>query len=274
VTAALTVTLPGGVVMPMLGLGVFGLGQDHTVEAVERAIELGYRAIDTASIYGNEAAVAEGVRRSGIPRSELFLTTKLWNDAHRRSAATRAFESSLAALGTDYVDLYLIHWPVSGQGLFLEAWESLEGFADSGRARAIGVSNFSPPQLAEIIDLGGRIPAVNQIELHPFHARRSEQELDRALGVLLQAWSPFARGAVFRDPALRSAAAERGVTVAALVLRWLIDLGIPAVPRSWHPGRLAQNLDAENLELLPFERDLLDSLDTGTLVAPEYYANA
>jgi 2,5-diketo-D-gluconate reductase A len=257
--------------MPVVGLGVFDMDDDTTAQTVATAIELGYRSIDTAAIYGNERGVGEGIRRSGIARDELFVTTKLWIDAHDKAEAVRAAEQSLDRLGLDHVDLYLIHWPHSAAGRHREAWRGLEAAKRSGLTRHIGVSNFSPAQLADLVQLGGEVPAVNQIELHPFHTRRLERAAHEALGIVTESWSPLARGRVFGDPTLQRIAAAHGVSVARVVLRWHVQSGFVTVPKSSDAGRLAENLDVFSFSLDAAEVAAIDALDRGEHIEPDYY---
>jgi 2,5-diketo-D-gluconate reductase A len=257
--------------MPLIGLGVFDMDDETTARIVSAAIGLGYRSIDTAAIYGNEAGVGEGIRRSGIDRSELFVTTKLWIDAHDEVAAVRAAEQSLERLGLEHVDLYLIHWPYSAGGRHRDAWRGLEAVKRSGLARAIGVSNFSPQQLDDLVALGGEIPVVNQIEVHPFHIRSAERAAHDELGIVTESWSPLARGRVFAEPMLARIAAKHDVSVAQAVLRWHVQSGLVTVPKSADPTRLAENLDVFDFSLDDDDMSAIDGLDRGEHIEPDYY---
>lgn len=257
--------------MPVLGLGVFDMDDDATARTVATGIEIGYRSIDTAAIYGNERGVGEGIRRSGIARDELFITTKLWIDAHGEEEAVRAAEQSLERLGLEYVDLYLVHWPHSAAGRHREAWRGLEAAKRAGLARRIGVSNFSPAQLADLVQLGGEVPVVNQIELHPFHTRRLERAAHEVLGIVTESWSPLARGRVFGDPTLARIAAAHGVSVARVVLRWHVQSGWVTVPKTADPERLAENLNVFSFALDPADMAAIDALDRGEHIEPDYY---
>jgi 2,5-diketo-D-gluconate reductase A len=269
-----SVTLNDGHSMPILGLGVFALDHESTARAVASALEQGYRCIDTAAVYGNEAGVGEGIRRAGIPRDELFVTTKLWNDDHASDRSGDALARSLDALGLERVDLYLIHWPHSDQGRYLEAWTALEGMREAGSARSIGVSNFSPAQIAEVTALGGTVPAVNQIESHPFWARTEEVDAHLALGIISQAWSPLARGAVFADPWLGTVAAEVGASVAQVALAWNLRRGVSVIPKASSPARIAENLAALDVVLSPDQAAAVGALDRGQQVESGYYVNS
>jgi 2,5-diketo-D-gluconate reductase A len=257
--------------MPQLGLGVFDMDDETTARIVSTAIELGYRSIDTAAVYGNERGVGEGIRRSGIDRDELFVTTKLWIDAHDEVAAVRACEQSLERLGLERVDLYLIHWPYSAGGRHRDAWRGLEAAKRAGLASDIGVSNFSPAQLDDLVALGGELPVVNQIELHPFHTRSAERAAHAALGIVTESWSPLARGRVFRDPELHRIAAKHDVTVAQAVLRWHVQSGFVTVPKSAVAARLAENLDVFAFTLDADDMASIEALDRGEHIEPDYY---
>jgi 2,5-diketo-D-gluconate reductase A len=257
--------------MPLIGLGVFDMDDETTARIVSTAIGLGYRSIDTAAIYGNEAGVGEGIRRSGIDRSELFVTTKLWIDSHDEVAAVRAAEQSLERLGLEHVDLYLIHWPYSAGGRHRDAWRGLEAAKRAGLVRAIGVSNFSPEQLDDLVALGGDVPVVNQIEVHPFHTRTAERAAHDALGIVTESWSPLARGRVFSEPELARIAAKHDVSVAQAVLRWHVQSGLVTVPKSADPARLAENLDVFGFTLDEDDIAAIDVLDRGEHIEPDYY---
>jgi 2,5-diketo-D-gluconate reductase A len=257
--------------MPEVGLGVFDMDAETTAAVVCTAIELGYRSIDTASIYGNEWGVGEGIRRSGIDRSELFVATKLWIDAHGESEAVAAATASVDRLGLDYVDLYLVHWPYSAGGRHRDAWRGLEAAKRAGIARAIGVSNFSPRQLDDLVELGGEVPAINQIELHPLNTRVAERAHHEKLGIMTESWSPLARGRVFGDRTLDSIAAKNGVSVARVVIRWHVQHGFTTVPKSTNRDRLAENIDVFSFALSDADMALIDSLDRSETIEPDYY---
>jgi 2,5-diketo-D-gluconate reductase A len=259
----LTTTLNNGVQMPLLGFGVFQVPDGIECErAVRTALEVGYRSIDTAAAYGNEEAVGRAVRRSGVPREEVFVTTKLWvQDASEQGAAS-AFDASLAKLGLDYVDLYLIHQPF---GDYYGAWRVLERLLLQGRARAIGVSNFYPDRLVDLIAHNEVVPAVNQIEVHPFFQRSDYQALMAAHGVQIESWGPFAEGrnSLFTNPVLAGVAAAHGKSVAQVVLRWLTQRGVVAIPKSVRPERIAENFDSLDFTLTEEEMAAIATLETG-----------
>jgi 2,5-diketo-D-gluconate reductase A len=264
-----TVTLNNGVVMPQLGFGVWQVPDDEAQPAVETAIAAGYRSIDTAKLYHNEEGVGRAVRASGVPRSELFITTKLWNDEHDYDRALRAFDASLDRLGMDYVDLYLIHWPVPKQDKFRDAWKALEKVYAEGRAKAVGVSNFTTANLTRLMESSSVVPAVNQIELHP---RLSQPEL-RAFhaehGIATEAWSPLGQGQLIGDPVVAKVAAAHGRTPAQAILRWHLQLGVVVIPKSVTPSRIAENFDVFGFELDDTEMDAISGLDMRGRIGPD-----
>ena len=237
-----SVTLNNGVEMPILGFGVYQIPPEDTEQAVATALEVGYRLIDTAASYGNEEAVGRAVRSSGIPRDELFVTTKLWIQNPGEANAKAAFERSLERLGLDHVDLYLIHQPL---GDYYSFWRAMEQVHADGLARAIGVANFYPDRLVDLIEHNDVTPAVDQIEINPFFQRHADQEVMRSHGVQLESWGGFAEGRnnLFTDPTLTAIGAAHGKSVAQVVLRWLIQRGIVAIPKSVRRERMEQNLD-------------------------------
>ena len=258
-----TVTLNNGVEMPILGFGVYQVPPDQTEAAVSQALEAGYRSLDTAAAYENEDAVGRAVRQSGIPRSELFITTKLWIQDNGDATTMRAFETSLQNLGTEYVDLYLIHQPY---GDVYGEWRVMEQIFNDGAARAIGVSNFSSDRLLDLIMHNAVTPAVNQIETNPYFQRAVESQLMRDRGVVHESWAPFAEGKnnLFGDPTLSAVAEAHGKSIAQVVLRWLIQRRIVVIPKSVRPDRMAENLDVFDFELSPQEMASIADLDTGT----------
>jgi diketogulonate reductase-like aldo/keto reductase len=263
------VTLNNGIRMPQLGFGVYKVPEDETQDVVASALEAGYRSIDTAALYRNEAGTGRAIAESGIPREELFVTTKLWNTDHGHDAALRAFDTSLSKLGLDYVDLYLIHWPLPARDLYVETWRALEKIHAEGRARAIGVSNFQPEHLRRLTEQTGTVPAVNQIELHPRLQQRELREFDAGLGIATEAWSPLGRGnGVLEDPAVTSIAERRGRTPAQVVLRWHLQLGNVVIPKSATPSRIRENLDVAGFELEADDMAAMETLETGQRVGP------
>jgi 2,5-diketo-D-gluconate reductase A len=263
------VTLNNGVRMPQLGFGVFQVGDGEAREAVATALEYGYRSIDTAALYGNEHGVGVAVRASGIPREELFVTTKLWNADQGAARVEPAFERSLDKLGLDYVDLYLIHWPVPSRDLFVETWQAFERLYAHGRARAIGVSNFLRPQLARLLEETDIVPAVNQIELHPGLQQSELREFHRGHGIATEAWSPLGQGAALTHPVITRLAERHGKTPAQVVLRWHLELGNVVIPKSVTPGRIQENLDVFDFQLTPDDAREIAELETGERIGPD-----
>ncbi|MBW8804642.1 MAG: aldo/keto reductase [Catenulisporales bacterium] len=248
------ITLNNGVGIPQLGFGVWQIPDATAFEAVTTALEIGYRHVDTAALYYNETGVGRALRDSGVPREDVFLTTKLWNGDHGYDAALRAFDASLERLGTDYVDLYLIHWPVPQQDLYAESWRALEKIASDGRARAIGVSNFTAETLDRLLKEGNTVPAINQIELHPYFPQRAMREFDQRHGIVTEAWSPLGQGGeLLHEPLLARIGAEYGKTPAQVVIRWHLQLGNVVIPKSVTPSRIRENFEVYDFELSPEE---------------------
>ena len=261
-----TVTLNNGVVMPIIGFGVFQIPEDQTQAAVEAALEVGYRHFDTAASYGNEEAVGSAVAASGLAREDLFITTKLWIQ-HAPTGSVeddtkRAFDESVHRLGLDYLDLYLIHQPL---GDYYSEWRAMQDLHREGQIRAIGVANFHPDRLIDLIDHNEVIPAVNQIETHPFHQRAEDQDLMRERGVQIESWGPFAEGRnnLFTNPVLSDIAQGHGKSVAQVVLRWLIQREVVVIPKSVRPDRMAQNFDIFDFALTEDQIAQITTLDTG-----------
>ena len=257
-----TVTLNNGVEMPVLGFGVFQVPPEQTEEVVTDALAAGYRSLDTAAAYRNEEAVGRAIERSGIPREELFITTKLWIQDAGEANAKRAFESSLRRLGVDYVDLYLIHQPF---GDYYGSWRAMQDLHRNGSIRAVGVSNFHPDRLVDLIDHNEITPAIDQIECHPYFQRTAEQELMRERGVQTESWGPFAEGRnnLFADSTLSEIGDEHGKSVAQVVLRWLIQRNVVVIPKSVRPERMRENLDVFDFELSDDEMTRIAAMDTG-----------
>lgn len=255
-------SLNDGRTMPQLGLGVWRTPAEETAQVVAAALSAGYRAVDTAAVYGNEAGVGEGVRASGLQREEVFVTTKLWNESQGYDRALKAFDKSLERLGLEEVDLYLIHWPCPQQDLFVESWKALIRLREEGRARSIGVSNFRPEDLERIIGETGVVPAVNQIELHPRFSQAKLRGIHARMGVLTESWSPLGQGKLLEDPLLTRLAASYGKTPAQIILRWHVQLGLLVIPKSVNPQRIAQNLDVFDFELSDADMSAIASLDS------------
>ncbi|WP_405705850.1 aldo/keto reductase [Streptomyces xanthophaeus] len=260
-----TVTLNNGVDMPVLGFGVYQIPPAETERAVTEALAAGYRLLDTAAAYQNEAAVGRAVRSSGIPREELFITTKVWVQDAGEENTRRAFDTSLRHLGLDHLDLYLIHQPF---GDVYGSWRAMEGLHREGRVRAIGVSNFYPDRLVDLMDHNEITPAVNQIETHPFFQRTTDQDLMRERGVQIESWGPFAEGrnGLFSDPVLTGIGADHGKSVAQVVLRWLVQRQVVVIPKSVRADRMAENIDVFDFELSEDEMTRIAALDTGRSV--------
>ena len=260
-----TIELNDGNTIPQLGFGVFQIDPGETAEAVAEALRVGYRHIDTAEMYGNEAGVGEAIRASGLDRSELYVTSKLNNGYHEPGDARRAFEGTLEALGFDYVDLFLIHWPLPSlyDGDYVSTWKALEEFKADGRSRSIGVSNFEVAHLERLAAEADVVPAVNQIELHPYLLNEEVDSYGRQHRIATEAWSPIAQGAVLNDPVITGIAERAGRTPAQLVLRWHIERGNIVFPKSTTPGRIRENLDLFDFELAPGDDEAIDGLDRG-----------
>ncbi|HET6866878.1 MAG TPA: aldo/keto reductase [Solirubrobacteraceae bacterium] len=255
--------------IPQLGFGVFQVPADETAETVGHALATGYRAVDTAAAYGNEEGVRDGLLASGLDRGDVFVTTKLFNDDHGRDRARRAFAESLEKLGGDYIDLYLIHWPIPSRDQYVETWETLCSLREEGSVRSIGVSNFQIEHLERIVDATGVVPAVNQIELHP---RLQQPELRRfhsEHGILTEAWSPLGKGQLLDDPVIEDIASAHDRTPAQVVLRWHIQLGNVVIPKSATPSRIEENFNVFDFALGADEMDRLSELDRGERTGPD-----
>ena len=264
-----TVTLNNGIEMPRLGFGVFQVPDDETRAAVSTALEAGYRSIDTAAVYGNERGTGQALADSGIARDELFVTTKLWNSEQGYDSTLAAFDASLEKLGLDHVDLYLIHWPTPAKDTYLDTWRAFEEIYASGRARAIGVSNFLPEHLERVVAAGGTVPAVNQVELHPALQQRDIQAANAAHGVVTEAWSPLAQGgALLSEEAITTIADRLGRTPAQIVLRWHLQQGRVVIPKSVTPSRIAENIALFDFELTGDDLAAIDGLERDGRVGP------
>ncbi|MCA6090829.1 aldo/keto reductase [Streptomyces sp. SCA3-4] len=268
-----TLTLNNGLRMPQLGFGVWQVPDDEATTVVGAALEAGYRSIDTAAIYDNETGTGKALAASGIPREELFVTTKLWNSAAEtwtRESVLREFDASLARLGLDYVDLYLIHWPRAMRDDYLTIVRTFAEIADSGRAKAVGVSNFQPAELERVMAETPVVPAVNQVELHPNFAQAELRALHARHGIVTEAWSPLGQGrGLLQDPTLARIAAKHGKSPAQVVLRWHIQLGNVAIPKSATPSRIRENFDVFGFVLDDDDLAAINGLDNGTRLGPD-----
>ena len=265
-----TLRLNDGREIPQLGFGVFQVPPAETEAAVTRALEVGYRHIDTAAAYRNEAGVARAIAAVGLDRSEIFVTTKLFNDDHGVEQAQRAFAASLERLETDYVDLYLIHWPVPSEDRYVETWQALEEFHTEGRARSIGVSNFNVEHLERLSHETETVPAVNQVELHPYLAQRELRAYQRDHGIATEAWSPIGQGGdVLDDPAIGAIAESHDRSPAQVIIRWHLQSGNIVIPKSVTPERIAENFRALHFELSDAEMAQIDGLDRGERLGPD-----
>ncbi|HET8977900.1 MAG TPA: aldo/keto reductase [Solirubrobacteraceae bacterium] len=260
-----TLKLNDGHEIPQLGFGVFQIPPEETARAVSEALQVGYRHIDTAEMYRNERGVGEGIRSAGLDRSEVYITSKLNNGYHRPDDARRAFEQTLSELGFDYVDLFLIHWPLPTlyDGDFVSTWKVLEEFKDQGRARSIGVSNFQVPHLERLAREADVTPAVNQIELHPYLLNEEVRAYGEEHGIRTEAWSPIAQGAVLDDPAITEIAGRHDRTPAQVVLRWHIQRDSIVFPKSVTPSRIRENFELFDFELSAEEMEAITGLDKG-----------
>lgn len=262
-------TLNDGRAIPQLGFGVFKVDPAQTERIVADALEAGYRHIDTAAIYGNEEGVGRALASSGIPRDELFITTKLWNDRQPGDEPLAAIDESLERLGLEAVDLYLVHWPAPGNGAYVNAWEKLVEIQGAGKARSIGVSNHLPEHLEKIIAATGVTPAVDQIELHPAYQQRDVTAFAADHGILIEAWGPLGQGKypLFEEPPVAAAAAAHGVTPAQVVLRWHLQQGHIVFPKSTSPARIRENLELFGFELTADEQAAITALERGGRVS-------
>jgi diketogulonate reductase-like aldo/keto reductase len=263
------IALNNGVAIPQLGFGVFQVPPDDTAKVVQTALEIGYRSIDTAAAYQNEAGVGEAIRGCGLPREELFITTKLWNRDQGYDSTLRAFDASVGKLGLDYLDLYLIHWPLPQHDTYVDTWRAFEKLYGDGRIRAIGVSNFQVPHLRRLFDETEIVPAVNQIELHP-NLQQGELRIFHAEhGIATEAWSPLAQGALLGNQTVTGLASKYGKTPAQIVLRWHLQLGNVVIPKSVTLSRIAENFALFDFELAPDDLLALGELDNGTRIGPD-----
>lgn len=272
-----SITLNNGLTIPQLGFGVWQVADDEAATAVETAIKAGYRSIDTAAIYENEAGTGKAIAAAGVPREELYITTKLWNSGtvdwsgqQGQDAVLRAFDDSLGKLGLEYVDLYLIHWPRPMHGSFGNVWKAFEKLAADGRAKSVGVSNFGPVQLDALAEQSGIVPVLNQVELHPHFPQHELRAYHAEHGIATEAWSPLGQGKdLLTEPALVKIAEKHGRTVAQVVLRWHLQSGIIAIPKSVTPSRIVENLDVTGFELDADDLTAIAALETGKRLGPD-----
>jgi len=267
-TLAPTLPLNDGCVMPQLGLGLYQIPRPETAALIRQAVGFGYRLFDGAAMYGNEAEMGEGVRSAGVPRDEIFVTTKIWNDHHGRARARRAVEESLARIGLDRIDLCLIHWPCPANDLYVETWQTLIEMREEGHLSSIGVSNFEPDHLDRIIGETGVTPVLNQIELHPRMQQEAMRKANAERGIVTQSWTPLGRGAAFDAPEIRAIAERLGCSPAQVILRWHLQLGLSAIPRSTKPAHVEANFGALGIELTEDDMAAIGSLEAGRRIGP------
>ena len=263
------VTLNDGNTIPQIGFGVFQVPEEETYNAVIAALQAGYRSIDTAKAYGNEEGVGKAIADSGIAREELFVTTKLWNDDHGHDEALKAFDASLSKLGLDYLDLYLIHWPVPAQDRYVDTYKAFEQLRSEGRARSIGVSNFTEAHLQRLLEETSVVPVLNQVELHPNFTQKELRAFHAEHNIVTEAWSPLAQGDLLDNAKLGTIAQAHGKTPAQVVLRWHMQLGNVAIPKSVTPERIAANIDVFDFELTGDEMVTIDTLGNGERRGPD-----
>ena len=254
--------------IPVIGFGVWQVPDDVVVDATLKALEVGYRHIDTAYLYLNERGVGEALQRSGLDRDDIFVTTKVWNTDHGYDETLRAFDKSTGLLGIDEVDLYLIHWPTPARDIYLDSWRALIRLREEGRARSIGVSNFHEAHLRKIIDETGVIPAINQIELHPWLPQAHMRDIDARLGIKTEAWSPLGSGRLIDDPIIGEVAAKHGKSPAQVMVRWSIQLGNIVLPKSVTPERIEQNIDVFDFALDDADMAAIATLESGRRTGP------
>ena len=256
--------------IPQLGFGVWQVPEDEVVAAVSTAIEVGYRSIDTARLYGNERGTGEAIAKSSVPREELFVTTKVWNDDQGFDKTLTAFDASMKRLGLDTLDLFLIHWPAPEQDAYVDTWKALLRLREEGRVRAVGVCNCQIPHLRRLLDETGELPAINQVELHPYLQQQELREFHAANGILTEAWSPLASGGdVLADDTIAGIAEKHGVTPAQAILRWHIDLGNVVIPKSVTPSRIRENFDIFGFALDADDLAAIEKLDRGHRTGPD-----
>jgi diketogulonate reductase-like aldo/keto reductase len=254
---------------PQLGFGVFQIPDGETADAVASALAAGYRSLDTAAIYKNEAGVRQGIERSGVARGDIFLTTKLWNAEQGFDSTLKAFDASLTKLGSDYVDMYLIHWPTPKRDLYIDTWKAFIRLREEGRIRSIGVSNFQPAHLERLVKETGVVPVVNQVELHPDFAQRKVVAANTKLKIITESWSPLGQGGdLLKNDVLVAIGKKHDKSPAQVVIRWHVQLGHMVIPKSVTPERIKANLDVFDFELSADEMKAIDGLDAGNRMGP------
>ena len=265
------ITLNNDVRIPQLGLGVWQVSEGEEVEsAVKTALECGYRLIDTAAAYQNETGVGKAIKASGVPREDIFLTTKLWNGDQGYENTLRAFDSSLEKLGLEYLDLYLIHWPVPAKDKYVDSWRAFEKLYDDERVRAIGVSNFNPSHLERLLKTARVVPTVNQIELHPKLQQHETRDFCDTHNIKIESWSPLMRGGeILEDPQIIEIASKYSVTPAQVVIRWHLQNGLIVIPKSVHADRIKDNFNVFKFKLADEEVDLINAMDQGKRIGPD-----
>lgn len=264
-----TIVLNDGNLIPALGYGVWQVPDDESYTAVTHALAAGYRSIDTAAIYGNEVGTGRAIAESGIPRDQLFVTTKLWNDDQGFESTLRAFDTSMERLGLEYLDLYLIHWQCAGKGLYIDTFRAFQKLKADGRIGSIGVSNFTAPTLTKLIEAVGETPAVNQIELHPKLIQTEMRAFHTGKGIATEAWSPLGSGQVLDDPTIGAIAEQVGKSPAQVIIRWHLQLGNIVIPKSVTPERIKSNIDVFGFELTIDQMSAISALDSGLRTGPD-----
>ncbi|TCK64625.1 diketogulonate reductase-like aldo/keto reductase [Curtobacterium sp. PhB136] len=258
-----SIPLRDGRSVPAIGFGVYKVDDAEAAVAVGTALDAGYRHVDTAEMYGNETGVGKAIRASGLDRDDVFVTTKVWNTNQGRDETLRAFDASLDRLGLDAVDLYLIHWPAAANDRYVDTWRALVELRESGRARSVGVSNFQVPHLERIIAETGQVPAVNQVERHPWLPQRELIDFHRRHDIVTEAWSPLGRGRLIEDPVLVGIADAHGVSVAQVLVRWNVQQGVVVLPKSVTPSRIRSNIDVDGFALTDDELTAIAALESG-----------
>ena len=270
VTTTDLTTPSGPVPIPTVGFGVWQVPDDQVEAAVVAALDAGYRHVDTARLYGNEAGVGRALAASDVDRDDVFVTTKVWNTDHGRDATLTAFDGSMGRLGLDVLDLFLIHWPVPGRDRYVETWQALRELRDAGRVRAIGVCNFHPAHLQRLFDETGEWPSINQVELHPYLQQSAVREFDAEHGIVTESWSPLASGKrVLDDPVIGRIAQQRGATPAEVVIAWPLARGLVVLPKSVTPSRIVENLAATDVVLTDDDLAAIADLDRGFRTGPD-----